>query len=73
MNTTRKDFHAQNEYVGSEKGNPQPKIEIGSQTGGENEETQSRQQKSSSRGSAAACRDLASVMTKTETGLSGNS
>lgn len=68
----RKEFDAQNEYVGSEKGNPKPEIEIGSQTGGENEETQSRQQKSGSRGSAAVCSDLASVMTKTETGLSGN-
>jgi hypothetical protein len=27
--------HAQNEYVGSEKGHPKPKIEIGSQKGGQ--------------------------------------
>jgi hypothetical protein len=73
VNTTRKEFHAQNEYVGSEKGNSKPKAKIGSQTGGENEETQSRDQKSGSRGSAAACPDLASVMIKTETGLSYNS
>jgi len=56
--------HAQNEYVGSEKGDPKPKIEIGSQTGGENEETESRDQKSGSRGGAALYRDLVSVITR---------
>jgi len=65
--------HAQNEYVGNEKGHPKPKIEIGPQTGGENEETESSDQKSGSRGSAAFCRDLVSVLTTTETGLVDNS
>jgi len=38
----RKECHAQNQYVCSEKGNPKSKNEIGSKTGGENEATESR-------------------------------
>jgi len=55
-----RNVHAQTEYVGGEKGNPKPKTEIGSQTGGKNQEAESRDQKSGRSGSAALREGLAS-------------
>jgi hypothetical protein len=39
-----RNLHAQHEYVRNEKGNQKPKTEGGSQTGVEDEETESRHQ-----------------------------
>jgi hypothetical protein len=39
-----RNVHAQHEYVRNEKGNQKPKTEGGSQTGVEDEETESRHQ-----------------------------
>jgi len=53
-----RNVHAQSEYVGGEKGDPKPETEVGSQTGGEDEEAEGRIPKSGSRSSASLRGDL---------------
>lgn len=49
VTATRKDAYAHSQYVGSEKGSPKAKSEIGPQACSENEETKSRDQEGRSR------------------------
>lgn len=58
VTATRKDAYAHSKYVGSEKGSPKAKSEIGPQTCSENEETKSRYEEGRSRGGATLHREV---------------